>query len=245
MRTLLIIVFFLLFFAISIPILMIAYIIGLFSISTRFKLAQFIIKKVAKIILWLGGTNLKVIGTERVPKGKPVVYILNHRSYFDAVICYATVPNMAGFISMKTMQRVPFINIWMKYLGCLFLDRTNVRQGLVTIKAGVQLIKRGLSIFIAPEGKRNLTGEIDMLPFKEGSFKLAKKTGCAIIPVAINNADKIFETQFPWVRKRKVSIEYGYPIYTKDLDLKTRKNTGEYVQNIIKGMLERNQIALM
>lgn len=241
MRTILLILFFLFFFAVSIPLLLMEYLIGIFSITTRFKIAQFIIKKVAKIILWIAGTDVRVIGRERVPQGKPVVYILNHRSYFDAVICYATVPNMAGFISMKNMQRVPFINIWMKYIGCLFLDRTDVRQGLVTIKAGVRLIKLGLSIFIAPEGKRNLTGDIDMLPFKEGSFKLAKKTGCAIIPVAINNADKIFETQLPWVKKTKVTIEYGNPIYTKDLDLETRKSTGAYVQNIVREMLEKNQ----
>jgi 1-acyl-sn-glycerol-3-phosphate acyltransferase len=241
MRTIFIVIFFLIFFVISIPLLFIAHILGCFSLIARTKMAHAIIRSVAKIILWIAGVNITVMGRDRVPKNESVVYILNHRSYFDAILCYATVPNLAGFISMKTMKRVPFINQWMKYLGCLFIDRKDVRQGLITIKRGVSLLEMGLSIFIAPEGKRNLTGDIDMLPFKEGSFKLAKKTGCAIVPIAINNADKIFETQLPWVKKTKVIIEYGEPIYLKELEVKERKFTGSYVQKIIKDMLIKNQ----
>lgn len=239
MRSILIGLLLLLFFIFSIPLFLIECIIGFFSVPARTRLAQIIISVMAKIVLWLGGIQVTAIGMENVPKEEAVLYVFNHRSCFDIVIIYATVPNLAGFISMKKMKRVPFINVWMIFLQCLFLDRNNNRQGLKTINAGVELLKKGHSIFIAPEGKISLAGEIDMLPFKEGSFKLAKKAGCAIIPVAINNADKIFETQFPLVRKTDVAIEYGKPVYLKDLDSITGKNVGVYIQNILKEMLQK------
>jgi len=241
MRTILIGLLFIIFFILSVPLFLLELIIGIFSISARTILAQKIISVMARAVLLLGGVSVTVLGAENVPKDEAVVYVFNHRSYFDIVICYSTAPNPAGFISMKKMKDVPFINIWMIFLRCLFIDRGNTREGLKTIEAGVELLKKGHSIFIAPEGKRNFSGVYDMLPFKEGSFRLAKKTGCAIIPVAINNADKIYEAQAPWIKKTDVIIEYGRPIYIKDLDGDNRKFVGAYVQKIIHDMLRKNQ----
>lgn len=241
MRSFLIVTFLVLFFIISIPLFLIEIIIGLFSIHARTWLAQTVISRVCKVVLWLSGVKVTAQGMENVPQHEPVLYTFNHRSYFDIFICYATVPNLAGFISMISMKSFPFVNVWMKFLQCLFIDRGNMRQGLKTINAGIELLKKGHSIFIAPEGKRNLAGDIDMLPFKEGSFKLARKSGSAIIPVAINNSDKIYEAHFPWVRETYVTIEYGKPVYIKDLGGNAEKSTGVYVQNRIKDMLEKNR----
>ena len=96
----------------------------------------------------------------------------------------------------------------------------------------------GYSIFISPEGTRNQGKE--MLPFKEGSFKIAEKTGCAIVPVALTNTDEIFENHFPRVKSAKVVIEFGKPIYPNQLDKEQRKRLGSHVQSIIKEMLDKN-----
>lgn len=70
---------------------------------------------------------------------------------------------------------MPCISRWMRYINCQFLDRENVREGLKTILNCIELIKKGTSIFLFPEGTRGLGGE--MLPFKDGGFKIATKTG--------------------------------------------------------------------
>ncbi|HHV99618.1 MAG TPA: 1-acyl-sn-glycerol-3-phosphate acyltransferase [Clostridiaceae bacterium] len=241
MRTILIALLFIVFFILSIPLFLLELIIGVFSIRARTILAQKVISVMCRAVLWLGGVKVTAMGMENVPKNEAVVYVFNHRSYFDIVISYATVPNLAGFISMEKMKKVPFINVWMIFLQCLFIERGNTREGLKTINAGIELLKKGHSIFIAPEGKRNFKGDIDMLPFKEGSLRLAKRTGCAIIPVAINNADKIYEAQAPWIKKTNVVIEYGKPVYINDLEGDNRKFAGAYVQRIIYEMLKKNQ----
>ena len=104
---------------------------------------------------------------------------------------------------------------------------------------GIEYVKQGISICIFPEGTRNKTGN-EMLPFKEGSLKIAEKAGCAIIPVALSNTSAIFEDQFPKIKKRHVILEYGKPIYAKDLSKEERKFLGAYTRGMIQKMLDKN-----
>ena len=83
------------------------------------------------------------------------------------------------------------------------------------------------------------TGEL-MLPFKEGSLKIAEKTGCPIVPIAVTNSAQIFENHFPKVTPCRVIVEYGQPIYPKDLSKEDKKFLGAYCQNIIAQMLRKN-----
>ena len=133
-----------------------------------------------RVIMFICGVKLTVIGEENVPKDVPVLYIGNHRSYFDIIITYSRCPRLTGYIAKDTMGKVPLLNIWMKRLYCLFLDRTDMKKGLKTILTGIDQIKTGISMCIFPEGTRNKT-EDEMLPFKAGSLKLSEKTGCPIV----------------------------------------------------------------
>ena len=81
-----------------------------------------------------------------------------------------------GFFAKKEMEKVPLLSTWMKRLHCLFLDRNDLKQGLKTILTAIEKVKSGISICIFPEGTRNKNeDELDMLPFHEGSFKIAAK----------------------------------------------------------------------
>jgi 1-acyl-sn-glycerol-3-phosphate acyltransferase len=239
MRTILIALFLIIFAIISIPLFLMEFIIGKINPHNKIKSSQSIVVGALNIILLLAGVKKTVIGLENVPKDEAVLYVANHRSYFDIVVGYTTVPTLTGFISKKEMEHIPCISHWMRNLQCLFLDRDNTREGLKTVLQGIEQIKNGYSIFIMPEGTRN--HESEMLPFHEGSLKFAEKSGCAIIPVSMNNTDEIFENHFPWVHKSHVIIEYGKPIYVKDLPKEDKKFLGAYVQKIISTTLEKNQ----
>ena len=104
---------------------------------------------------------------------------------------------------------------------------------------GIEYIKRGISICIFPEGTRNHTDE--MLPFKEGSMKIAEKTGCPIIPMAITNSAEIFENHLPFIRPCHVILEYGTPILPNELTKEEKKFLGSYTQNQIQEMLNKNK----
>ena len=193
-----------------------------------------------RVIMFICGVKLTVIGEENVPKDVPVLYIGNHRSYFDIIITYSRCPRLTGYIAKDTMGKVPLLNIWMKRLYCLFLDRTDMKKGLKTILTGIDQIKTGISMCIFPEGTRNKTDDL-MLPFKEGSFKIAEKSGCPIIPMAITNSADVLEAHMPRVKKAHVIVEYGKPIYPNELDKEQKKKIGAYCQNVIAEMLEKNK----
>lgn len=238
MRLILIALFLLLFFIISIPLFLIEYIIGRFNHRKQVASSQRIVVIAFHVVLLIAGVKRTVIGRENIPTDEPVLYIANHRSYFDVPIAYVSLPTLTGFMSKKEISKIPFLRTWMSLLQCLFLDRDDIRQGMKTILQAIEQVKAGYSIFISPEGTRN-HGK-DMLPFKEGSFKVSEKTGCAIIPVALTNTDEIFENHFPRVKPSKIVLEFGKPIYPNQLDKEQRKRLGTYVQDIIKDMLDKN-----
>lgn len=120
----------------------------------------------------------------------------------------------------------------MQYLYCLFLDRENAKEGLKTILKAIEYVKNGISIFIFPEGTRNKGEELSLLPFKDGAFRIATKTGCPIVPVSLNNTADILENHFPHIKKTHVVIEYGKPIYPNELVLR-QKNISVLMYRIL------------
>lgn len=231
--------FLIIFLILSIPLFLFEYILGKFNKRAMVASSQKIVVGAFHVFLWICGVKITVIGRENVPSDEAVLYISNHRSYFDIPVAYVTVPTLTGFMAKKEIKKIPFLSTWMILMQCLFLDRDDIKQGLKTILKGIEQVKDGYSVFIAPEGTRSQGAE--MLPFKEGSFKISEKTGCAIIPVAISNTDELFEKHVPWIKSNHVIIEYGKPIYPKTLSKEEVRFLGSYTQNIIKDMLDHNK----
>lgn len=140
----------------------------------------------------------------------------------------------------KEIEKVPLLNIWMKYLYCLFLDRKNMKEGLKTILTGIDYLKAGTSIVIFPEGTRNKS--IDgVLPFHAGSFKLAEKSGCRIIPMVQNNTAAALEDHLPFFKKTHTVLEFGKPIDVASMDREQKKTLANDVQDLIEKMYEENK----
>ena len=192
------------------------------------------------IVRNLAGITCEVRGLENIPKDRAVLYVGNHRSYFDIVMGYTTVPSPTGFIAKKEMIGIPLLNLWMEQMNCLFLDRANIKEGLKTILTGIEKVKGGVSMWIFPEGTRNESKDpADLMEFHEGSLKIAEKSGCPVIPVAITGTDDVFERHTPWIRKSHVIIEYGEPISLKELPPDKKKFAGAYTREVISSMLRR------
>ena len=231
-RLILVAVFLVLFLVLGIPLLLIEWVIGKFNQRAKDISSLRIVQWAFKMILFLAGTKVVIKGEENVPKNEPVLYVGNHRSYFDIVITYSRVPDLTGYIAKKEMLRWPLLVNWMKNLHCLFLDRQDVKQGLKTILTAIDKVKAGISICIFPEGTRNRVNDTFM-EFHEGSFKVASKSGCAVVPMAIYNSAAIFEDHIPWIRKTTVIVEYGKPFYIKDLPKENQKRVGAYSRDLI------------
>lgn len=230
----------LLYLILGIPVLLIEWGISKWNPHFRDISCLRMVQAAFKLILWLTGADITYIGRENIPKDQAVLYISNHNSYFDILLTYSQCPGLTGYVAKAEMLKAPLLRDWMKRLYCLFLDRSNIRAGMQTILTGIEYIKKGISIFIFPEGTRSKDGK--MQPFKEGSMKVASKTGCPIIPIAITGSAEIWENHMPKMKPCKVIVEYGAPIRPKELTKDEQKFLGSYTQQKIQEMLNQHQI---
>ncbi len=239
MRTILDLVFLVLFLIVSLPIQGILWIIRKFNRNAADMASLHIVNWAFTVIAFFAGVKPKVDGLENIPSDQPVLYVGNHLGFFDVILTYPLMKRRTGYISKKEFEKIPSLSTWMKRLYCLFLDRGNPKEGLKTILTAIDYIKSGISIFVFPEGTRSRDGELH--EFKAGAFKMATKTNCPIVPVAITGTNAVFEDHFPWIKKHPVQITIGEPIILDELDAEDKKHISEYTHNVISEMLKEQR----
>ena len=239
-RFLLIALLLFLYLLLGIPVLLVEKLVAKINPHARDISCLRMVQWAFKLMLWITGADISYIGRENVPKDRAVLYVGNHNSYFDILLTYSQCPGLTGYVAKSEMLRYPLLRDWMKRLYCVFLDRSDLRACMQMILTCIDYIKNGISICIFPEGTRSKDGQ--MQPFHEGSLKMAAKTGCPIIPMAISNSAQIFENHMPFVRPCKVIVEYGAPVYPKELSKEDQKFLGAYTQKKIQEMLDQHHI---
>ncbi len=95
------------FLILGIPVLLIEWIIGKFSRQAKDYSSLRLVQGAFKLIMFMTGVKLTVIGEEHVPKDRAVLYVGNHRSYFDVVMTYARCPRLTGYVAKVEMLRYP------------------------------------------------------------------------------------------------------------------------------------------
>lgn len=137
------------------------------------------------------GVNFVVEGQENIPQDEAVIYVPNHQGLFDMPALILNTPTPCGFIAKIELKKVPIVRTWMWLLDCVFIDRQNKREARVAIKESIELINKGRSMVIFPEGTRSKDGI--PLPFKSGVMMIAKETKAKIVPVVLEGIIDRFE----------------------------------------------------
>ncbi len=144
-----------------------------------------------RAMLWATGSKVTISGQQQLPPGA-VVVMGNHQSIFDIMLLLGHFEKELAFIAKIETESYPIISNWMKYIDCLFIDRSDLRQSSRILGQAVSQLKDGVaSLVIFPEGTRSKTGE--MLEFKKGSMKLPQRAQVPIIPVAIDGTLGAYE----------------------------------------------------
>ncbi len=178
------------------------------------------------------GSQIIVHNAENIPTDTNVLFVSNHQSNFDIPIFMSRVGIPKGFLAKIELKKLPGIRTWMELMGCVFMDRNDMKQSLTSIIEGINLLKSGRSMVVFPEGTRSKQPE--MGEFKPGSFKLATKSKVPIVPVTIDGSYKIMEMNHNKIKPAVVNIYIHPPILTSSLTKDQQATLAEDVKKIIQ-----------
>lgn len=203
-----------------------------YSEEERYRVLSNIVKKVNR------AGNVKIIsdGEENLPKENGYVLFPNHQGLFDALVLLETNKQPITFVMKKEIENQWFIKKIIKLLQAQIIDRDDIRQSMGVINTMTKEVKEGRNYVIFAEGTRSKKGN-ELLDFKGGSFKSAVNAKCPIIPVAIMDSYKVFDSKS--IKKATVRMAYLKPIYPEEYNkMKTteiacivKERIGEYIRS--------------
>jgi len=185
----------------------------------------------ARMLLWLAGTKVEVIGLENVRQGKPQIFMANHQSDFDILIVLAHIPGQFRWIAKKELFKVPIFGKAMRNAGYIEIDRQNHEKALRSLEEAAQKIREGKSVVTFPEGTRSKDGTIKA--FKQGMFHLAIQAGVPITPISIIGAHEIMPKRSLVVKPGTITMVIDRPVAVSGYTIETRGELIEKVRNII------------
>ena len=192
-------------------------------------------------VLRLSGVKYTVEGRENIPKGSACVFVGNHRSYFDIPLMLVCLDEPHGVLSKKQLGKIPLLSRWMKLLGCVYVDREDVRASVQALNEAAQVVQSGRSFTIFPEGTRYTGEEGRTGEFKNGAFRIAIKTGAPVVPVAILGSRDLYENHHHIITPGTVRVQILKPIQTTGMTKAEQKQLPQAVRQAIMARLEAHE----
>lgn len=174
-----------------------------------------------KRVVELLDVELVAKGAERVPPDRAYVYMSNHQSHMDIPMLYATLPSRTiRMLGKKELFQIPVWGRGLRAAEFIEVDRSNHARAMKSIERAKQLVRDGVSIYLAPEGTRSRDGRIG--PLKKGGFHLAMDTQAPIVPVAISGTIDILPRGSRAMQKgKRVEVTIGAPIPVEDREIES------------------------
>ena len=150
--------------------------------------AELGVQLASRACLELAGVRIGLQGGEHLDV-RPAVFLFNHQSWLDvAVMARLLRRDYTGFAKHE-LRRMPGLGRLGRALDVVFVDRGAAEAGADGLRAILDLVSRGVSVAVAPEGTRSLTPMPG--PFRKGAFLAARKAGVPLVPVVIRNTGRL------------------------------------------------------
>ena len=192
-----------------------------YSEEQRYQLLKYVDNRAVK------GGNLVIDGhgMENIPKENGFIFFPNHQGLFDVLAIIQVCPVPFSVVAKKELTNVPFLKQVFACMKAFMIDRDDVKQSMQVIINVIKEVKAGRNYLIFAEGTRSKDGNHPQ-EFKGGSFKAATKSKCPIVPVALIDSYKAFDTGS--VKKLTVQVHFLEPIYYDEYkDMKTTEIAAE------------------
>mgnify|MGYP002537994104 FL=1 len=177
-----------------------------------------------------GNIHIDVHGAENIPKEKGFMFFPNHQGLYDVLAIVDACPRPFSVVAKKEVANVPLLKQTFKCMKAYMIDREDIRQSMQVIMDVTEEVKKGRNYLIFAEGTRSKMGN-KLLEFKGGSFKAATKAKCPIIPIALIDSFKPFDTNS--IAPVTVQVHFLEPIYYEEYqNMKTTEIAKEVKRRI-------------
>ncbi len=164
------------------------------------------LRGVFKIIL-----RVDVRGVENVPRGGALIIAISHSSWIDPVLLGPFIPRYIASMAKVEVSRWPLLGGIIRAYGAFFVRRGEADVG--AFKVGLQVLKHGYAMGIAPEGHRSETGRLQR--GREGAILLALRSGAPILPVAVWGGKTLWKN-LARLRRTEMHLYIGAPVQIVD-----------------------------
>jgi 1-acyl-sn-glycerol-3-phosphate acyltransferase len=185
--------------------------------------------------LWAAGVKVNVTGLENINNQGPYIFVSNHQGWFDIFAAIGKLPFHFSWLAKKELFKLPVLGAAMYRAGYVPIDRSDHRKAMNSLNMAAEVIRRGTSIFIFPEGTRSADGIIR--DFKKGWFVLAAKSQQPVVPISISGSYRILPKGSWTIHPGEIRFAIGNPIQTSDSDSSNRDLLLEQIREAVRANL--------
>ena len=200
----------------------------------QYSLLKFIVLRANKG----GNVRIEPYGTENIPKESGFMFFPNHQGLYDVLAVLEACPMPFSVVAKKEIQNIQFLKQVFACMKAYILDRDNVRQAMQVIIDVSNEVKNGRNYLIFAEGTRSKNGN-RIGEFKGGSFKAATKAKCPIVPIALIDSFRPFDTNT--ISKVTVQVHFLKPLYYDDYKNIKTTEIASIVHDRIQDTIDKNE----
>ena len=180
-----------------------------YTVEQRYALLKYIVRRANKG----GRIRIDVHGAENIPEEDGFIFYPNHQGLYDVLAIIEGCPKPLSVVMKKEVQDIPFLKQVFACMKAYAIDRDDMKQSMKVIIQVSQEVAQGRNFLIFAEGTRS-KNENQLLEFKGGSFKAAMKVKCPIVPVALVDSYKSFDTNS--IKPLTVQVHFLEPLVYED-----------------------------
>lgn len=208
-----------------------------FSVKERYAMTQECIRYMSNS----GKITTEAFGLENLPKDGGYIMYPNHQGKYDLLGIISTHKEACSFVMDKAKSHTMLVREFVDLVQAKRLEKDNPRQGMTIITEVAKDVANGKKYVLFPEGGYKFNNRNKVVDFKAGSFKIALKSHAPIVPIALIDSYKVFNSFH--IGPIKTQVHYLEPIYYDDYkDMKTQEIAvlvKKRIENKIKEVLEK------
>lgn len=181
-----------------------------YSMEERYALCRHAIRLMKRT----GGIHTKAYGTENLPAEGGYMMYPNHQGKYDALGIMDTHDRPCSLVMDKAKSNTILVKEFVDLVQGKRLDKKNVRQALSIINEVAKEVSNGARYILFPEGGYDFNNRNNVCNFKAGSFKIALKSKAPIVPVALIDSYRVFNSF--WMGPVTTQVHYLKPIYFEE-----------------------------